>query len=141
VRYLLDTNVLSELRKRDADPGVVAWVDARAVDDLYVSALSLFEIELGILAKERRDPAQGAVLRAWFVRKVLPQFADRILPVDGEVAIRAARLSDPDRRPHTDGLIAATALVHFVAVVTRNARDFADIPGLAVIDPWSATSL
>ncbi|WP_456787423.1 PIN domain-containing protein [Cellulomonas sp. P5_C5] len=134
--HLLDTNVLSELRKRDADRGVVAWVDSRPSGSLYVSAMTLFEIELGILARERRDPVQGASLRAWFVGKVLPQFAERTLPVDAEVAVRAAGLSDPDRRPHTDGLIAATALVHSMAIVTRNVRDFAGVPGLAIVNPW-----
>lgn len=133
---MLDTSVLSELRKPDADRRVVAWVDSRASADLYVSAMTLYEIELGILARERRDPTQGASLRAWFIGKVLPQFAERTLPVDGAVAVRAAGLSDPDRRPHTDGLIAATALVHSMAIVTRNVRDFAGIPGLAVVNPW-----
>ncbi|MDQ0373003.1 type II toxin-antitoxin system VapC family toxin [Cellulomonas humilata] len=134
--FLLDTNVLSELRKPDADRRVVAWVDSRPSAELYVSAMTLYEIELGILARERRDPTQGAPLRAWFIGKVLPQFAERTLPVDGAVAVRAAGLSDPDRRPHTDGLIAATALVHSMAIVTRNVRDFAGIPGLAVANPW-----
>lgn len=132
--YLLDTNVLSELRKPDADRRVVAWVDSRPIGELYVSAMTMFELE--ILARERRDPVQGVALREWFVGKVLPQLAERTLPVDSAVATRAAGVSDPDRRPHTDGLIAATALVHSMAIVTRNVRDFSGVPGLAIVNPW-----
>ncbi|NKY11419.1 PIN domain-containing protein [Cellulomonas hominis] len=133
--FLLDTNVISELRKPAADPRVVAWVDARPTSELFVSAMTLYELERGILARERKDPAQGAHLRAWFTGQVLPEFAGRVLPVDGEVARRAAALSVPDARPYTDGLIAATALVHAKTVVTRNIQDF---PGVAVVDPWAA---
>lgn len=133
--YLLDTTVISELRKPAADARVVAWVEARRTSELFVSAMTLYELERGILARERKDPAQGARLRAWFTEQVLPAFAGRVLPVDGDVARRAATLSVPDARPYTDGLIAATALVHAKTVVTRNVQDF---PGVAAVDPWTA---
>lgn len=97
--------------------------------------MTLYELERGILARERKDPAQGAHLRAWFTDQVLPEFDGRVLPVDGDVARRAATLSVPDARPSTDGLIAATALVHAKTVVTRNTQDF---PGVAAVDPWTA---
>jgi len=137
VTFLLDTNVISELRRRSADPGVVAWVDARPTSDLFVSAMTLYELERGILGRERKDPVQGALLRAWFTGQVLPQFDGRVLAVDGDVARRAAALSVPDARPFSDGLIAATALVHAKTVVTRNVQDFVGA-GVAVVDPWHA---
>jgi len=135
VTYLLDTNVLSELRRRTADAAVVAWVREHEGAGLLISAMTVFEIELGIRSVERRDEAQGAVLRRWLSTQVLPQFADRIVPVDAAVAGAAVALMVPDRRPFSDCLIAATALVRGVPVVTRNVDDFVGVPGLAVIDP------
>lgn len=133
--YLLDTNVVSELRRHDADANVVAWVDGHHPAELFISAMTLFEIERGILARTRKDPVQGAALAAWFAERVVPQFADRTLAVDAAVALRAAALSVPDARPYSDGLIAATALVHGKTVVTRDVGDFPDVP---TIDPWVA---
>lgn len=134
--YVLDTNVLSELRRRAPDVRVAAWVDGQDPEALHLSVMTVYEVELGIRSVERRDRAQAAALRAWFATQVLTEFAERILPVDTAVAVRAAALSVPDRRPQSDGLIAATALVHGMTVVTRNVADFADVPGLAVLDPW-----
>ncbi|HVA13426.1 MAG TPA: type II toxin-antitoxin system VapC family toxin [Stellaceae bacterium] len=134
--YLLDTNVVSELGRRDrTHPNVAAWADAVAPADLFLSAISILEIEAGVLMIERRDPAQGAVLRTWLDGKVLPTFAERILPVDTDVAQRCARLHVPDPRAERDALIAATALVHRLTLVTRNVADFQPM-GVAVLNPW-----
>ena len=136
--YLLDTNVVSELRKvrlGKADANVAAWADSVDAAELFVSAISIMELELGVLSIERKDAAQGAVLRAWMERHVLPEFAERMLPVDTAVAQRCARLHMPDRRGERDALIAATALVHGMAMVTRNVADF-EPTGVTIVDPW-----
>lgn len=135
--YLLDTNVISELRKRPgvADSQVLAWAAAQEVEDLHLSVVSVMEIELGVLRMERRDAAQGAALRAWFERAVIDDLAGRTLPISRAVARRAARLQAPDPRPVHDAYIAATALVHDLTVVTRNTADFA-ATGVPLIDPW-----
>jgi predicted nucleic acid-binding protein len=136
--YLLDTNVVSEIRKvraGRADPAVAAWADAVDAATLFLSAVTVHEIELGVLLAERRDPRQGASLRAWLTRALMPAFAGRILPVDVAVARASAALHVPDPRPLADGFIAATALVHGLTVATRDVADFAPF-GVAVVDPW-----
>ena len=136
--YLLDTNVVSELRKirlGKADRHVAAWADRVDASDLYLSAISLQELEIGVLLIERRDPVQGAVFRTWLNSHVLPAFTGRILAVDTAVALRSARLHVPDLRPVRDGLIAGTALVHGMVVVTRNVADFAPT-GVPTLNPW-----
>lgn len=134
--YLLDTNVLSELRRRDrTHPRVAAWADGVHAADLYLSVITILEIEAGTLQVARRDAAQGAVLRAWVDTKVLPAFAGRILPVDTAVAQRCARLHVPDPRAERDALIAATALVHRMRVVTRNVADFQPME-VDLLNPW-----
>jgi toxin FitB len=134
--YLLDTNVVSELRRRDrTNPKVAIWADAVAPADLFLSAITVLEIEAGVLMVERRDQAQGVVLRAWLDGKVLPAFAERILPVDTAVAQRCARLHVPDPHAERDALIAATALVHRLTLVTRNVADFQRM-GVALLNPW-----
>jgi predicted nucleic acid-binding protein len=138
--YLLDTHVVSELRKvraGRADGHVAAWADSVDAADLYLSVISVQELEIGVLLAERRDPAQGAVFRAWLDGHVLPAFAGRILIVDTAVAERSARLHVPDPRPLRDGLIAATALVHGMTVVTRNVADFAPT-GVPTLNPWTS---
>jgi len=136
--YVLDTNVLSELRKvrlGKADANVAAWAESVDAADLFISAITIMELELGVLSVERRDAAQGAMLRAWLEQHVLPEFSERTLPVDTAVAQRCARLHIPDRRGERDALIAATALVHGMAVVTRNVADFKPT-GVTIINPW-----
>lgn len=136
--YLLDTNVLSELRKvrlGRADVNVVAWAQTVDAAELFVSVVSLMELELGVLAMERKDPAQGALLRAWLQEQVLPEFSSRTLSIDTAVAQRCARLHVPDKRGERDALIAATALVHSMTLVTRNVVDFQPM-GVSIINPW-----
>lgn len=138
MKYLLDTNVISELRKvgdGKADANVVAWIGAEDAARFFISALTVLELERGVLSVQRRDAAQGARLRSWLDGQVRPEFAGRILTVDDAVATRCAHLHVPDRRNEADGLIAATALVHDMAVVTRNVRDF-EGTGVVVVDPW-----
>ena len=139
--FLLDTNVISELRKLGdgkADARVTAWIAEREAVSLYISALTLMELEIGILRVERRDIGQGERLRIWMDRHVVPEFLERTLPVDSAVALRCARLHVPDPHAERDALIAATAMVHGMAVVTRNKADF-ETTGARVIDPWTAT--
>jgi predicted nucleic acid-binding protein len=138
--FLLDTNVVSEMRKVQtgkADPSVAAWTRSVDAGELYLSAISIYELEKGIRLLERRDVAQGAVFRAWLDGQVLPAFEGRVLAVDTAVAQRAAALSVPDPRPLHDGLIAATALVHGMTVVTRDVADYGPT-GVATLNPWDA---
>lgn len=137
--FLLDTNVVSELRKAKAgkaNVNVVAWAGSVPFGSLFISAITLLELETGVLQVERRDAAQGAILRSWLSRHVLPAFHDRILPVDVAVAQRCARLHVPDPRAERDALIAATALVHGMTVVTRNTGDFQPT-GVSLLNPWN----
>lgn len=136
---VLDTNVVSELRKAKAgkaDPKVVAWARGIPSSSLYISAVTVLELETGILLVERRDLTQGLLLRTWMDEHVLPAFAGRVLPVDTAVAQQCARLHVSDRRADRDALIAATALVHGMTVATRNVADFGPM-GVRVLDPWA----
>lgn len=139
--FLLDTNVISELRKAGdgrADANVTRWLSGEDAASFYISAVTLFELELGILRIERRDTEQGERLRTWMRTRVVPEFAERTLPLDSSVAQRCARLHVPDPRPERDAYIAATALVHGMTVVTRNVADFAPC-GVSVINPWEVS--
>jgi len=136
--YLLDTNVVSELRKirlGKADSHVADWADSIDAADLYLSVITIQELEMGVLLAERRDPSQEAVFRAWLNGHVLPAFDGRILAVDLAVAQRSAQLHVPNPRPVRDGLIAATALVHGMMIVTRNVGDF-EPTGVSTLNPW-----
>lgn len=138
--FVLDTNVVSELRKvrgGTANPGLAAWVDQVPSAQLFISAITIHELEHGVLLAERSDPARGEVLRAWLDRSVAAAFESRVLPVDELIAHRAAAPHVPDPAPFRDALIGATALVHQMSVVTRNDKDFRRFAGLAVIDPWT----
>ncbi len=136
--FVLDTNVVSELRKvrlGRADHNVARWADQVDAMALYLSAITVQELETGVLLAERRDPPQGAIFRTWFDQHVLPAFAGRILPIDTLVAQRCASLHVPNPRPVMDSLIAATALVHGMTVVTRNTADFQSL-GVPILNPW-----
>jgi predicted nucleic acid-binding protein len=135
---LLDTNIISELRKvrsGRAAPAVVRWESTVSATELMLSVITIQEIEIGILRLARKDPRQAAVLREWLTQHVLATFRDRILPVTTEVALRCATLLIDDDRSCEDALIAATAFVHNMPIVTRNVDDFADT-GVRVINPW-----
>jgi toxin FitB len=134
--YLLDTNVVSELRKRRGDPGVKQWAAAQRAADLAISVVTIIEIETGILRKERTDPDQAHILARWFENNVLTGFAGRILPLDLAAARRVASLHAPDQAPQHDALIAGTALARGLTVVTRNTRDF-ERAGVECLNPWS----
>ena len=138
--FVLDTNVVSELRNirlAKADPHVEQWADSVDAGSLHISAITILELEIGILQIERKDPRQGTVLRTWLDTLVLPEFNGRIFPVDTAVAQRCARLHVPDPRAERDALIAATALVHGMTVVTRNLADF-ETTGVPLLNPWDA---
>lgn len=135
--FLLDTNVISELRRLDkADRNVVAWANAVPAANFFMSVISILEIEIGARLIERKDAAQGAVLRAWIDTQVLARFEGRILTIDTTVAQRCAQLHVPNPRAERDALIAATALVHGLTVVTRNVGDF-ESTGVPLLNPWS----
>mgnify|MGYP000424457197 FL=1 len=137
--YLLDTNALSELRKRRSgkmSPAVEAWAGSVDQADMYLSVITIMEIELGIALLERRDARQAGVLRLWLHDKVMPAFAGRILPVDTTIALRCARLHVPDTKSERDAWIAATGLVHDLTIVTRNIVDFAGTD-VTLLDPWA----
>ncbi|TWA94377.1 type II toxin-antitoxin system VapC family toxin [Bradyrhizobium stylosanthis] len=134
--FLLDTNVISELRRPDkADHNVLAWANAVPAANFFMSVISILEIELGARLIERKDAVQGAVLRAWINDHILPRFDGRILAIDTAVAQRCAQLHVPDPRAERDALIAATALVHGLTVVTRNVGDF-EPTGVMLLNPW-----
>ncbi|MDO5668604.1 MAG: type II toxin-antitoxin system VapC family toxin [Corynebacterium sp.] len=135
--YLLDTNVISELRKPHGSQVVRGWILRRRPDDLYLRVITVMEIELGIRRCARRDEVQGQRLRQWPQREVLDLFEGRLLAVDTETALTAASLQAPDPRPGRDCLVASTALVHNMGIVTRNIRDFKPM-SRHVINPWEA---
>jgi addiction module, PIN domain protein len=133
VRYLLDTNVLSDAR-RQTFPELNAWLASQVRADLTISIISLLEIERGILQVERRDASAGQHLRAWLEAEIMPAFSGLILPIDVSVARTAAGLHVPDPMPEMDALIAATAIVHDLILVTHNTRDF-ERTGIRLLDP------
>ena len=140
--HLLDTNVVSELRKLRSgrvDRQVSRWATSMPAGGFFISAITLLEIEMGVLLMAQRDARQGALLRAWMNEQVISTFAGRVLPVDDAVALRCAALHVPNPRPERDALIAATALVHGMTVVTRNVADFMPM-GVALLNPWTTVA-
>jgi len=138
--FVLDTNVVSELRRvrlGKADRNLAAWAQSVEAANLFISTITIMELELGILLIERKDAHQGALLRSWLEQHVLPEFSGRTLPIDTAVAQRCARLHVPDKRGERDALIAATALVHGMTVVTRNVADFLPT-GVSLVNPWES---
>jgi toxin FitB len=138
--FVLDTNIVSELRKvrsGKANPGVAAWAERVPSAELFISVITIHEIEHGVLLRERSDPVQGALLRAWLDQGVAAAFKSRVLPVDDRVARRAAALHVPHPAPFRDALIGATAMVHDMTVVTRDLKDFERFDELEVVNPWS----
>ncbi len=141
--YLLDTNVVSEIRKINsgrADANVADWACAVDANQTYMSAITIQELEHGVLLAERRDPHTATVLRTWFENDVCHEFEQQILPVDTRVARLAATLHVPDPAPIADALIAATAIVNKMVVVTRNVHDFERFTHLKILNPWNPPS-
>ena len=132
--YLLDTNVLSETRKKKADAGVMAFLESADSSVLYLSVLTIGELRKGIAAKMRTDPAAAKALAAW-VEGLEVGFADRILPIDAPTARLWGDWSADRPRPVIDTLLAATAAHHSLTLVTRNTRDVSGLP-VKVHDPW-----
>jgi len=140
--FLLDTNVVSELRRPSkADPKVLAWAKSVPMIQQYVSAITMLELEQGVLARARSDEAQGTILRAWLDGTVRVRFAGRIVAVDEHVALCCAYLHVPNPKSYRDALIGACAMVHGMTLVTRNIKDFdqmTDISDRAIklLNPW-----
>jgi predicted nucleic acid-binding protein len=135
---LLDTNVVSELRKvasGRAHPNVVVWNETVDPAETFISSVVLHELAIGVRLVEHNDPAAGKGLRNWLETTVLTTFSGRILPLDEAVAVQAARWHVPDSKPINDTYIAATAFTHRLTLVTRNIRDF-DGMGVALVNPW-----
>jgi toxin FitB len=136
--FLLDTNVISELRRAKtgrASKAAVDWAKSIPASSLFLSAISILELEIGVLLVERRDRSQGKPLRKWLEEQVLRAFSDRILPVDTQTALRCAALHVPNPHSERDALIAATALTHGMTVATRNIADFRST-GVSLVNPW-----
>jgi len=139
--FILDTNVVSELRKANsgkANANVVAWASRTPAPLMFLSVISILEIELGILQIERRDAVQGNRLRDWLENQVLRVFAEKTIIFDVQIARQCAALHVPDPRSERDVIIAATALVHNMTVVTRNGSDF-EATGVNLLNPWELT--
>lgn len=135
--FLLDTNVVSELRRPErADPQVVRWASSAAGSAQFLSSITILELEVGALSLRRKDEVQGDALWTWIRHTVLAHFAGRVLPFSVETSLLCAPLHVPDRRPQRDAMIAATALEHRLTVVTRNVRDFAAM-AVPLLNPWT----
>lgn len=137
MRYVLDTNVISALRVRGRNPAVERWIAQIPVVDQFVTAMSIAEIERGVVAKERVDPAQGRVLRAWFTSNVLPAFAGRVLAFDLAAARTLATYRVPEHAPLDDAQIAAVAESAGLVIATRNVAHFEPL-GVRCVNPWEA---
>ena len=137
--YLLDTNVVSEFRKAGTgriSKRVEQWAEGISANSMFISVISIFELEMGILQIERRDKKQGSVLRKWLNKNVLGTFSERVLAIDTAVAQRCASLHVPNPKSERDAMIAATAIEHRMTIVTRNVSDFSQL-GVKIFDPWA----
>ncbi|MDG1816868.1 MAG: type II toxin-antitoxin system VapC family toxin [Glaciecola sp.] len=136
--YLLDTNVLSELRKassKKANHNVIQWAKSISVSEMYISSITILEIEMGILKVLRKDPLQASIYRVWLNEYVLTTFAHRIISFDTDIALKCAQLQVPDPKSERDAMIAATSLVSKLTLITRNEKDFKHID-VNLINPW-----
>jgi toxin FitB len=136
VSFLLDTNVISEVRRPSPNPGVASWFEQAAAEDLFLSVLVLGEIRQGIERLRARDPEQSEVFERW-LELLRQDFQDRLLPVSTAVAETWGRLNAPSPLPVVDSLLAATALVHGLTFVTRDTSNL-ELTGVALLDPWEA---
>lgn len=137
MKYLLDTNVVSALRLRGRNPEVEGWAAEVPVASQFIAATTVTEIERGVISRERTDPSQDALLRAWFERQVLPAFANRILPFDFAAVRILAGYRIPEHAPFEDVLIASIAEANAMTVVTRNTKHFEPL-GVVCLNPWDA---
>ncbi|OBZ93192.1 twitching motility protein PilT [Pararhizobium polonicum] len=140
MKYILDTNVISEFRKAASGrchPRVKDWVETVDPEEMYLSVITLMELEVGYLSLRRRDQLQAVRLKAWISDYIPRIFRDRILVFDEAVALVCAGLHVPDKRPERDAIIAATALCYGLTVVTRNTRDFIGT-GVRLLNPWES---
>jgi predicted nucleic acid-binding protein len=136
--YLLDTNVISEFRKAadgQINKRVKRWADEISPELMFISAITVLELEMGVLKIERRDKKQGLILRKWLDKMVIPTFMERVLPLDLAVAQRCASLHVPNPKSERDAMIAATAIEYRMTIVTRNVGDFKR-SGVKIFDPW-----
>lgn len=138
--FLLDTNVISELRKikiGKANKGLEIWSKNHNKKIMFLSVISLLELEIGALSLERKDPKQGTVIRMWIDEIIKPKFKDRIIPVSTKTVLICSKMHIPNRKSITDSLIAATAIEHNLTVITRNEKDFEET-GAKIFNPFSS---
>lgn len=137
--YLLDTNIISQIRKINAPSCPIAfksWFDSVDLTMCYLSAITVFEVELGILQKSRKDPVQAQILRDWFENQVKTEFATRILPIDTQSALKSAGFHVPNPASLPDSLIAGVAVAYNMILVTKNAKDFIDFQDIQLFNPF-----
>jgi toxin FitB len=134
--YLIDTNVVSEIRKgQRAAPAVVSWFQLQRQETLFLSVITILEVEQGYQKLLRHDVRQAQIIRNWIDSGLLKGFQDRILSVDTKIVRQCAGLHIPNKKPYADAMIAATALSYDLTIITRNTRDF-EQTGARLLNPW-----